>query len=55
MERHMKVETALATANVSFMIIPVGSNQIAAVSGGRGTNFRAVFLKRNVDERKFEI
>ena len=55
MERHMKVETALATANVSFMIIPVGSNQIAAVSGGRGTNFRTVFLKRNVDERKFEI
>ena len=51
----MKVETALATANVSFMIIPVDSNQIVAVSGGRGTNFWTGFLKRNVDERKFEI
>ena len=39
----MKVEAALATANVSVMMIPVDSNQIAAVSGGRGTNFRTCF------------
>ena len=43
MERHMKVETALATANVSFIIILVDSNQIAGVSGGRGTTFRTGF------------
>ena len=35
----MKVETALATANVSYMIILVDSNQIAGVSDGRGTTF----------------
>ena len=39
----MKVETALATANVSVVMIPVDSNQIAVVSGGRGTNFRTGF------------
>ena len=39
----MKVETALATANVSVVMILVDSDQIEAVSGGKGTNFRTGF------------
>ena len=37
MERHMKVETALATANVSVVMIPVDSNrlQLFQVGGAR--------------------